>query len=216
MKLFGYWRSSSTWRVRIALAYKAIGYQPDTVHLLRDGGEQHHAAHTSRNPMAQVPVLEVEDYGKVLHISQSMAIIEYLEERYPTPALLPAGRAARAQARLCAELVNSGIQPLQNLSVLRRVKNELGLDDQAWARHFISHGFAALEEELKESAGRFCVGDTVTVADCFLVPQIYNARRYGVELGAYPIIARVELACNELDAFRVSHPDRQPDATHGQ
>lgn len=216
MKLFGYWRSSSTWRVRIALAHKSIPYTSDAVHLTRDGGEQHHDVHTARNPMAQVPVLEVTDYGKLLHISQSLAIIEYLEERFPTPALLPPGRAARAQVRLCAELVNSGIQPLQNLSVLRRLKNDLGLDEQAWARHFIAHGFEALEEELHDSAGRYCVGDAVSIADCCLVPQVYNARRFGVEVSHYPTILRVEAACNELDAFKTSHPDRQSDAVPAQ
>ena len=212
MKLFGYWRSSSSWRVRIALAHKGLAYENAPVHLLKEGGEQHHHDHTARNPMNQVPVLEIVEDGRTIHISQSLAILEYLEERFPSPALLPSGRVARATARQLAEMVNSGIQPLQNLSVLRRLKNDLGLDEIAWAHHVIERGLGAIESVLETSAGRFAVGDAPTFADVCLVPQLYNARRYKVALEPFPMSVRVEAACADLPAFRAAHPDRQPDA----
>jgi maleylpyruvate isomerase len=212
MKLYGYWRSSCSWRVRIGLAFKMQPFSYLAVHLLRDGGQQKAEPYTSLNPMQSVPLLEVEDGGRVLLIAQSMAILEYLEERWPQPPLLPQDRIARAQVRQAAEIVNSGIQPFQNTSVQRRVKHELHGDEKAWARHFITHGLTALESLLKTTSGRYSVGDHVSLADCFLVPQLYHARRYEVDLATLPTLTRVEAACAALPAFQTAHADQQPDA----
>lgn len=212
MKLYGYWRSSCTWRVRIALELKQLAYEVVPVHLIKDGGEHQREGFRELNPMAQVPVLEVEDDG-VQRLSQSLAIIEYLDERFPTPPLLPGTARLRARIRQLAEMVNAGIQPLQNLGVLGRL-DELGVGDQrkAWSQHFIAKGLAALEAEAHGDAGRFLVGDAITLADVCLVPQLYNARRFGCELSAYPTLLAVEAACEAVDAFQKAHPDRQPDA----
>ncbi len=212
MKLYGYWRSSSAWRVRIALLHKGLPFEYQPVHLVRDGGEQHGAGYRALNPMAEVPTLEIEDAGKIRHLGQSLAILAYLERMAPSPPLLPADPFAAARAWQLAEVVNAGTQPLQNSAVLLRVKNELRGDEQAWARHFIARGLTALEALARDSAGRFLVGEAVSVADVCLVPQLYNARRYGVEVGAYPTLLAVEGSCLALPAFVDSHPDRQPDA----
>jgi maleylpyruvate isomerase len=212
VKLFGYWRSSSAWRVRIALAHKGLPFETHPVHLVRDGGEQHSPAYRAINPMEEVPTLEVEEGGRPRRLSQSLAIIGYLERIAPSPALIPADPFAAARAWQLAEMVNAGIQPLQNSAVLQRVKNELRGDEQAWARHFIRRGLAALEALAPDTAGRFLVGDAVSVADVCLVPQLYNARRYGLDVGPYPTLLAVEKSCVGLPAFADSHPDRQPDA----
>ncbi|MGO9064049.1 MAG: maleylacetoacetate isomerase [Myxococcaceae bacterium] len=212
MKLYNYWRSSCSWRVRIGLYWKQQPFSYLPVHLLKDGGQQKAEPYTRLNPMQSVPLLEVEDGGRLFHLAQSMAILEYLEERWPEPPLLPADRLARARVRQAAEIVNSGIQPYQNTSVQKHVKHELHADEKAWARHFISHGLRALEALLRSTAGRYSVGDQVTLADCFLVPQLYHARRYEVDLESFPTLTRVEAACTALSAFQAAHPDRQPDA----
>jgi maleylpyruvate isomerase len=211
--LYGYWRSTCSWRVRIALALKGIAYRTEPVHLVNDGGEQHREGYDALNPMRQVPLLIVEEAEGTLRIGQSMAIIEYLEETHPVPALLPGSPAARALVRQMAEIVNSGIQPLQNLAVLRelgRVAPEA--DKQAWARHFIAQGLAALERLAQEHAGRYLAGDAPTLADVYLVPQLYNGRRFGLELEAYPALLGIEARCEALEAFQSAHPSRQPDA----
>jgi maleylpyruvate isomerase len=212
MRLYGYWRSSSTWRVRIALLHKGIRFENHPVHLVRDGGEQHSASYRAVNPMAEVPTLELAEAGKTRSISQSLAILGYLERIAPTPPLIPEEPFAAARAWQLAEMVNSGIQPLQNSAVLLRVKNELGADEQAWARHFIARGLAALESVASETAAEYLVGSAVTVADVCLIPQLYNARRFGVDLAGCPTLTRVEASCLALSAFVDSHPDRQPDA----
>jgi maleylpyruvate isomerase len=212
MKLYGYWRSSSTWRVRIALAHKGLAYQYDAVHLVRDGGEQHAARFRAINPMSEVPVLELDEGGVTRRLTQSLAIIEYLERTVPRPALLPDDAFLAARARQLAEMVNAGIQPLQNSAVLARVRDQLRGDEAAWARHYISRGLSALELVCQDTAGSFLVGDAPTVADVCLVPQLYNARRFAVDPAAYPTLLRVEAACLALPAFVDSHPDRQPDA----
>ena len=209
--LRGYWRSSCTWRVRIALEWKGLPFETVPVHLLRDGGEQHASGHAAQNPMEQVPVLLVD--GRPL--SQSLAILEYLEEVAPEPPLLPRDPIARARARQLAEVVNSGIQPLQNLAVMQMLMRDHGLDreaTQAWSRHWIDRGFAALERLVAAGGGPYAAGDQVTVADVCLVPQLYNARRFEMDLAPFPALLRVEEALLRHDAFRVSHPDRQPDA----
>jgi maleylpyruvate isomerase len=198
--------------VRIALNLKGLPYEYVPVHLVKDGGVQHSAAYRALNPMRTVPMLEFTDGGRVHHLSQSLAILEYLEERHPSPALLPAGPVLRARVRMLSEVVNSGIQPLQNLSVMQRIKGELKGDDKAWAAHWIDRGLAALQALAQETAGRYCVGDSVSFADLCLVPQLYSARRFGVDLQPYELLTRVEAACASLPAFQAAHADRQSDA----
>ncbi len=209
MKLYNYWRSSSSWRVRIALAWKQLAYEYVAVDIVR-AGEQHSDAHRARNPIEQVPVLELDDGRR---LAQSMAIVEFLDEKFPSPPLLPRDAYDRARARALAELVNSGVQPLQNLSVLKHVKRARHADEQAWGRHFVERGLRALETEARAGAGRFLVGDSVTIADVFLVPQLFGARRFGVDLALLPTLVRIESECNQLPAFIAAAPERQPDAT---
>jgi maleylpyruvate isomerase len=210
MKLYGYWRSTSTWRVRIALGLKGLRYEYVPVHLGR--GEQWTDGFGAVNPRHEVPVLEVEEQGRLHHLAQSLAIIEYLEERHPAPPLLPREPLARARARQLAEMVNAGIQPLQNLIVMNHVRDELHGDEKAWTRHWIARGLAALELAARETAGHFLVGDEVSYADVYLVPQLYAARRFDVALETCPTLTRVEATCSELPAFREAHASRQSDA----
>jgi maleylpyruvate isomerase len=207
MKLYGYWRSSATWRARIVLHHKGMEFTYVPVHLVRDGGEQKSPAHLARNPMAQVPVLEHDG----VFLGQSLAIAEYLEELQPEPTIFPGGLLARARARQCAEIVNAGIQPLQNLSVLVRL-TEQGQDKLAWARHFIGRGFDALEATAAPVAGTCLVGDEVSVADACLVPQVYNARRFQLDMERWPTLARVDAHLSALPAFVAAHADNQIDA----
>ena len=213
MKLYSYWRSSSAYRVRIALELKGLRYEIVPVHLVRDGGEQHGPGFAAQNPMQQVPVLEVEDGGTSLRLTQSIAIVEYLDERFPQPPLLPAAPQSRARARELAEIVNAGIQPFQNLSTLARLTPSL--DGRAFARDFNERGLGALETLAATTAGKFLVGDDISVADVFLVPQLYAARRFGVKLDPFTTLLRVEAALLPLPAFEAAHPDRQPDAERG-
>ncbi|MFE8602291.1 maleylacetoacetate isomerase [Archangium violaceum] len=212
MKLYSYWRSSCSWRVRIALNLKGLPYEYVPVHLVKDGGQQNSDAYRAINPMRTVPTLEVTEGGRVHRLAQSMAILEYLEERHPSPALLPAEPFLRARCRMLSEMVNSGIQPLQNLAVLQRIKAELKGDDKAWCAYWIDRGLAAFQEVALETGGTYCLGDTVSFADVFLVPQLYGARRFGVDLQPYPLLTRIEAACANLPAFQAAHADRQPDA----
>ena len=205
--LFGYWRSSASWRVRIALHAKGLAFETVPVHLVEDGGRQHQAAHLARNPMGQVPALRTP-HGM---LTQSLAIIEYLEAQHPEPALLPADPYARAQARALAEVVNSGVQPLQNLSVLQHVEG-LGADKIAWGRYWIQRGLDRLEQAVGATAGRYCVGDALSVADLCLIPQLYNARRFGCDAAGWTHLNRIEEACVAQPAFVAADPARQPDA----
>ncbi|XP_006036016.1 maleylacetoacetate isomerase isoform X1 [Alligator sinensis] len=201
--LYSYFRSSCSWRVRIALALKGITYDQVPVNLLKDGGQQLAAEFQVVNPMQQVPALKIDG----ITLSQSLAIIEYLEETRPNPRLLPQDQKKRAQVRMISDHIVSGIQPLQNLAVLQRV----GEKKLEWAQHYITNGFQALERILKNTAGRYCVGDEVSMADLCLVPQVYNAERYKVDLALYPTITRINKTLLELEAFQVSHPTKQPD-----
>ncbi len=210
MKLYGYWRSSSAWRVRIGLGLKGIDYVNEPVHLVADGGRQHSASHLARNPMAQVPVLEVEHDGTTVYLSQSLAILTYLDAVQPAPPLVPSEPLARARAWQYAEVINAGIQPLQNLAVLKRIE-ALGGDRGAWGRRVIDRGLVAIEQQLSGRTA-FLVGDHPTVADLCLVPQLYNARRFGLDLESYPALLAIEARCQALPAFEAAHPDRQPDA----
>jgi maleylpyruvate isomerase len=214
VKLYTYWRSTSAWRVRIALAWKAVPYEAVPVPLAGEGAQQHTEAFRALNPSAQVPVLlldEADAAGRPRRITQSMAILEFLEDRFPSPALLPADAWLRARARQLAEIVNSGIQPLQNLATTERLR-EMGGDPDAWRHHFISRGLESLERTAVETAGAFLVGDEPSFADVYLVPQLYNARRFSIDVAPYPTLARADAACAALPAFEAAHPDSQPDA----
>uniref|UniRef100_A0A452FXV5 Maleylacetoacetate isomerase n=1 Tax=Capra hircus TaxID=9925 RepID=A0A452FXV5_CAPHI len=194
--LYSYFRSSCSWRVRIALALKNIDYETVAVNLTKDGGQQFSEEFQALNPMKQVPALKIDG----ITISQSLAIIEYLEETRPTPRLLPQDPKKRAQVRMVSDLIASGIQPLQNLSVLKQVGQENQL---TWAQQAITSGFNALEQTLQSTAGRFCVGDEVS-------PSL-GRLRFKVDLTPYPTISRINKSLLALEAFHVSHPCRQPD-----
>jgi maleylpyruvate isomerase len=211
MKLWSYWRSSCAYRVRIALGLKGLAFEYAAVHLTRDGGQQHTSPFGELNPLRQVPVLEVDEDGERVALVQSLAIIEYLEERYPVPALLPSSAAARAHVRALAESVNSGIQPLQNTDTFRELKKH-GVDGEPWARLFIAKGLTALERLAAPRAGAVLFGDNVSLADVFLVPQLYNARRWQVSLAAFPTLVRADENARALPAFRDAAPEVQPDA----
>jgi maleylpyruvate isomerase len=207
MKLYGYWRSSATWRVRIGLSLKGITYETVPVHLVH--GDQRSPDHRARNPLAQVPVLELEDGTR---LTQSLAILSYLDARFSSPPLLPSEPLARARAWEAAEIINSGIQPLQNMGVLQDVE-ALGGDRTAFGRRAIERGLAALEAITSRFESRFLVADFPTVADICLVPQLYNARRFHVDLAPFPRLTDVESRCIEWPAFAAAHPDVQPDAS---
>lgn len=211
--LHNYFRSSSTYRVRIALNLKGLDYDYVAVHLNRDGGAQFSDAFTARNPQQLVPVLSENG----LDISQSLAIIEYLDERYPAVPLLPGSPAERAWVRQLALAVACDIHPLNNLRVLKYLTGPMAQTDaakQAWIVHWTVAGLAALESELARAPqrGRFCLGDTPTLADCCLVPQLFNAQRFGIDLAPYPTLLAIDAACAQLPAFADAHPARQPDA----
>jgi maleylacetoacetate isomerase len=210
VKLYTYFRSSAAYRVRIALNLKGIGYEAVPIHLTKDGGVQHGAAFRAVNPHGRVPALEL-DSGEVL--TQSLAIIEYLDEVHPDPALLPSDPVARAQVRALADLIACDIHPLNNLISLQYLKRELKHDQaeiDAWYHHWIIQGFTALEAMLKP--GPYAYGSSVTMADLCLVPQVFNARRLKVPLDKFPKIVAVDAACLKLPAFDKARPENQPDA----
>lgn len=212
MKLYNYWRSSSSWRVRIALAIKNVDYEYEPVHLVRSGGEQHSKTFRDVNPVGHVPVLEWIEGGVVRRLHQSMAILEYLEDRYPQPSLWPHDPFQRAQARSFAETINASVQPLQNLSVMQRLQQEHGVDSKAWSRWWIHQGLRSLESMAVKTAGMFSVGDTVSAADMLLIPQLYNARRFDTSIEVFPTLIRIEERCEPLEAFKAARPELQPDA----
>jgi maleylpyruvate isomerase len=210
-RLYSYWRSSSSWRVRIGLALKGVAYAYEPVDLL--AGEQFAEPHRARSPAAQVPVLEVEEGGRTLRLVQSMAILEWLDERLPDAPLLPPDLDGRARVRSLAEHVNSGTQPYQNAIVLKTVKDKLPGFEKEWARMWVGRGLEALERAVSDGlAGKFCHGDAPGLADCYLVPQMHSARRFGVDLAPFPTLRRIDEACAALAPFQAAHADRQPDA----
>jgi len=209
--LHSYWRSSASHRVRIGLGLKHLAFEYVGVDIV--AGAQKADAYRAKNPMGQVPTLEItEDDGTRIALTQSLPILEYLDERWPDPPILPRDPYLRAKARGLAEIVNAGIQPMQNIMTTRRIK-KLGGDDVAWVQPYIADGLAAFARMVEETAGQFCVGDTPTIADCCLVPQLAAARRYRVELGQ-PLerLLAIEARCLALPAFADAMPDRQPDA----
>ncbi|HEV2680360.1 MAG TPA: maleylacetoacetate isomerase [Rhodanobacter sp.] len=213
--LYGYWRSSAAYRVRIALNLKGLSYESRPVHLLHDGGQQHAADYRALNPQELIPCLL--DGDRV--ITQSLAIMEYLDEMHPEPetALLPVDARGRAQARALAMTVACDIHPLGNLRVLQQLETQFGANEEqraAWSRHWIASGFKAMEAMLTDNAatGRYCHDETPSMADACLVPQVYNALRWKLSMDDYPTLWRIYQACNELEAFRLAAPEVQPDA----
>ncbi len=213
LRLYTYYRSSAAYRVRIALALKGLPYESVPVHLLKDGGEQHQSAYRAVNPAGLVPALQ--DGGVLL--TQSLAIMEYLDETRPTPALLPQDALGRARVRALAQMVACDIHPLNNLRVLRYLSHPLEQPEDTrntWARHWMGLGLAAMEDALAHSphTGLCCHGDAPTLADCCLIPQTFNARRFGMDLAAWPTIQRIVAHCEALAPFEQAHPARQGDA----
>jgi maleylacetoacetate isomerase len=211
--LYGYWRSSSSYRVRIALNLKNLAFENKAVHLVRDGGEQHQAAYRKINPLGLVPAL----VHNGVTVVQSMTICEYLEETFAGPSLLPADAAARARVRGIAQSIASEIQPMNNVGVMNYLKDAMsqsGIGVNAWYRHWIARGFSAIETWLDGSTdtGECCHGDSPGLADCFLVPQVYNAERFSCDMTPYPTINRIVAACRGLSAFQAAAPENQPDA----
>ncbi|HEX8234291.1 MAG TPA: maleylacetoacetate isomerase [Caulobacteraceae bacterium] len=207
--LHGYWRSGTSYRTRIALNLKGVAYEQRPVNLLT--GEQKAAGYTGLNPQGLVPALRTD--GEVL--TQSPAILEWLEERFPEPPLLPQEASARAAVRAMAALVGCDIHPLNNLRVLKALKADFGAEQpslDAWAARWIGEGFAALEAMVARHGRGFCFGEAPTVADCYLIPQIYSARRFKVDMAVFPRLLGVDEAAQRLPAFADAHPDRQPDA----
>ncbi|QFY78526.1 maleylacetoacetate isomerase [Alcaligenes faecalis] len=214
MILYSYFRSSAAYRVRIGLNLKGLDYQIKPVHLLKDGGQQHQPDYVQINPVQLLPALD--DDGLI--ITQSLAILEYLDERYPELPLLPKASAERAWARSMAQTVACDIHPLNNLRVLQYLKNELHAEEDArnqWYRHWVSVGLEGLEALVQRHGKKdhaFIFGDTPGLAEICLIPQMFNARRFDMDLSVFPRLLAVEEKCLELSAFQEAAPDRQPDA----
>ena len=217
MKLYSYFRSSASYRVRIALSLKGLAYDVVPVHLLRNGGEQFKPEYRELNPDALVPAFVDDEDGSSQVLTQSLAIIEYLEERYPVPPLLPFNSCDRAFVRSIALSIACDIHPINNLRVLRYLVRNLNVSDDdknAWYRHWCEQGLASIETTLAKDkrVGKFCYGDTPTLADCCLIPQIANAQRLNCGLAGMPTIMRINEACLALDAFKKAAPGSQLDA----
>lgn len=212
LRLYSYWRSSAAYRVRIALKLKTLDYELLPVHLLRDGGEQHAEAYRKLNPQQLVPLL-VDDQFR---LSQSLAIFQYLEERWPEPHLLPQDLHERAHMWAFCQAIACDIHPLNNLRVLQylgKTFKATDADKDTWYRYWVIEGLRALEITLGERPqSAYCFGDVPTYADCCLVPQMYNAERYGVAVSELPRLLAITQRCREHPAFIAAHPDQQPDA----
>jgi maleylacetoacetate isomerase len=214
LKLYGYWRSSASYRVRIALNLKAVKYEYIPIHLVKNGGEQRTQSYRLLNPSMLVPTLVDED--RDITLNQSLAIIEYLDEVYPeVNALLPQHTVDRAWVRMLAQDIACDVQPLANLRVLNKLKLDYNVDDigaKKWAFDYITAGFEALEKRLVTRAGKYAYGYSVTLADICIVPQVYNALRFDVDINQFPIINKVYQNCQRLDAFINAAPENQLDA----
>ncbi|MFM4668838.1 maleylacetoacetate isomerase [Aeromonas media] len=209
LQLFGYWRSSASFRVRLVLQLKGLGYEQHTVNLRQ--GEQKEKAYRRVNPQGLVPFLIDGD----VQLGQSVAIMEYLDETYPAYPLMPSAPEERARVRQIVNMIACDTHPLNNLRVLNYLEQELGQSKtarDAWYRHWIDETFTALEQLLMTTAGVYCVGNEVTLADCMLVPQVYNAHRFNMTLDDYPTIARIVANCEQLQAFIKAAPASQPEA----
>jgi len=213
LTLYTYFRSTAAYRVRIALNLKKLSYTPHSIHLVRDGGEQHSRQYLNINPQGLVPTLVDGDTT----VTQSIAIIEYLEERYPAPPLLPEAAALRAQVRAVAQQICCDIHPLNNLRVLNYLRTEMQLDESVrhdWYQHWITEGLRALERLLTcdgRHQSHCCFGDTPTIADLCLIPQLYNARRFSCDTRNYPTLLKIDEHCMTLTAFQQAAPENQPD-----
>lgn len=211
MILYSYWRSSAAFRVRIALALKGLDAEVVPLHLLKDGGQQKSADYQVLNPAKLVPCLADD----TLTLNQSLAIIEYLDALYPALRLIPAEPALAAQVRAFALDIACDMHPLNNLRVLQYLTGTLGVDETAklaWIQHWLAEGFSALEQRLSRHAGQYCFGDRLTLADVVLVPQVYNALRFNLDMTAYPQIQRLYQQLTLLPAFINAAPEQQPDA----
>mgnify|MGYP001215866613 CR=1 FL=1 len=216
-KLYGYWRSSASYRVRLALALKGIAYEYVPVHLLRDGGEQKSVAYQALNPAQLVPTLEIFDAEAELplKLNQSLAIIEYLDARFPEPKLIPSDPVQAAVVRMLALDMAADLQPVTNLRILQALTETFGLPESAkgeWIQLWVTRTFAAFEKRLLDTAGTYCVGDSVTLADICLMPQVYNAQRFKVDLTPYPTLLRVVENLQALPEFHAAAPEQQSDA----
>lgn len=212
MKLYTYFRSSAAYRVRIALNLKGLEAEQIPVHLVNNGGEQHSESYRQVNPAELVPAWNEGDFT----LTQSLSIMEYLNEKFPETALLPQDLELRALARAFSLSIACDIHPLNNLRVLQHLTGELGLSDEqktAWYKHWVVTGFQALEAQLENSNGQFCFGNAPSIADCCLIPQVYNALRFNINLSAYPKIQSIYTHCSTLDAFQKAAPEAQPEAS---
>lgn len=206
--LYTYFRSSTAYRARIALNLKGLKYIQKPVHLLEDGGQQHKPEYLALNPTAEIPTLVHND--KI--ISQSFAIIEYLDEVFPTPPLMPSSAFERAKVRQICENINCGIHPLTNLKVMKFLNHEMGTQqNEKWQHYWIKKGLESLEIIFEKTAGSFSFGGTITCADIFLVPQVFSAERFGINMNDYPLLKRINNTCLTIDAFKTAHPYRQAD-----
>lgn len=213
MKLYSYWRSSCAYRVRIVLNLKGLSYEYVPVNIAPGVSEQASDAYTAVNPLRQVPTLEWEEAGTIVRLTQTVAIAEYVEEHVSEPPLLPKAPLVRARVREAVEIVNSGTQPLQNTGVLnemRRLDSEAGA--QRWAVRVMQNGLCALETRARLHAGKFLVGDAISLADVFLIPQLYNARRVGLDIMQFPRLLDVEAQVLSLEPVTRARPENQPDA----
>lgn len=208
--LYSYFRSSASYRVRIALHLKKLNFEYRAIHLLKSGGEQNSAEYKKLNPLSQVPCLVHGEFS----LTQSVAIIDYLDSVFPNPKLFPQNPMARARCLELIELINSGIQPLHNLSVLQELNKRYQADQNEqfnWASHFITKGLTALEERLHKTSHMYSLGDTISALDCALIPQLYGARRVKTDLEKFPTLLKIEENCLKLDAFQKAHPEKQID-----
>ncbi|CAH0539646.1 maleylacetoacetate isomerase [Vibrio marisflavi] len=211
IKLYSYWRSSAAYRVRIALNLKGLDYEMIPVHLVNNGGEQHSAEFVSVNPNELVPVLVDGD----ITLNQSLVIMDYLDAQYPEPSLMPVDAKHKYLVKALAQDIAIDIHPINNLRVLQYLSGQLNTTDQQkgdWYRHWINTGFHALEQKLSSSAGLYCFCDSVTLADVCLVPQVYNAERFNVDMSSFPTISRVTNQLRQHPAFEKAAPENQPDA----
>ena len=213
--LYSYFRSSASYRVRIALGLKGIDYEYRAVHLLNDGGEQLQTDYAALNPSREVPTLVHRKDGKEILIGQSVAIVDYLDRVAPSPLLFPQDAVQRAKVLQVCEVINSGIQPLHNLRVLKTLTAKFGANEEQkneWTRHWLQYGLETLEQLISPTAKTFSFGEEPGAADCFLIPNLANADRFQVDLAAFPTLLRVRENCEKLPAFIQASPTKVPDA----